>query len=300
MRTTLGLVLLLMAACDAVRPEDTSTIVVEAYLVAGLPVSSVHVRRTLPLSVPYPVDATTAVAGADVTITVANTPIAFQQTDSGYYAPRQRLETPDNAAIALRVNWAGERITATSRVPPRIRIDSVNVQRTEKPVRGLILDALLIDPVILDSLGVDSLRIGAQETNLYLVEATVHWTVDFIGLQPDSAWWIRTHLAPALETGGLAEDYFLRTEQVQLERDTDARSARHRYWSGVYAVPVESADAPIPAHALRISLLRSPYEYAQFVTGRSSPADREPPSNVIGARGIFTGLAVDSVVVLVE
>lgn len=300
MRTTLGLLLVLMAACDAVRPEDTSTIVVEAYLVAGMPVPGVHVRRTLPLSVPYPIDATTAVSGADVTITVADTPIAFQQTDSGYYAPGQHLETPDNAAIALQVNWAGERITATSRVPPRIRIDSVNVQRTDRPVRGLILDALLIDPVILDSLGVDSLRIGAQETNLYLVEVTVHWTVDSSELQADSTWWIRTHLAPALETGGLAEDYFLRTEQVQLERDTDSRTAWHRYWSGVYAVPVESEDAPIPVHNLRVSLLRTPYEYAQFVTGRSSPQDREPPSNVVGARGIFAGLAMDSLVVLVQ
>ena len=300
MRTRIFPLLLLLAGCDAVRPEDTSHVVVEAYVTAGEPAGRIRLWRPLPLNAPYPFDATTGIDDADVAVIIGEAALAYTHSDPGHYTPNRLLVTPEYARLDLRINRLGERITATSLVPPRIKIDSTRVERSARPVRGLILDSLLIDPIILDSLGVDSLRVGAQEANIYLVEATLHWTVQFREQEADSTWWVRTHLDPDLETGGRTDEYFLRTEQVQRERQAASRSPGHRYWSGVYAVPVESPDAPMPTHNLRLSLVRSPPEYARFVAGRSSPGDREPPTNVIGARGIFTGLALDSVVVLVE
>ncbi|MDE2835523.1 MAG: DUF4249 family protein [Bacteroidota bacterium] len=294
------LLLLLLAGCDAVRPEDTSHVVVEAYVIAGEPAGQIRLWRSLPLDAPYPFDASTGVDDADLSVIIGEAALAYSQTDPGQYTPNRRLVIPEYARLNLQVNTLNERITATSGVPPRIQIDSIRVKRSVRPVRGLILDSLLIDPTVLDSLGVDSLRVGAQEANIYLVEATLHWTVQFIEQEADSAWWVRTHLAPDLESVGRTDEYFLRTEQVQRERQAASNSPGHRYWSGVYAVPVESPDAAIPVHRLRLSLVRSPPEYARFVAGRSSPGDREPPTNLIGARGIFTGLAMDSVVVRVE
>lgn len=300
MRIRLGLLLLLLASCDTVHPEDTSHIVIDAYMFADEPVPEVRLWRSIPLSAPYPFDASTAIDDAHVRVTVGDMPITFAQTQPGRYAPELGHVSPEYASLALHVDWQGTSITAQSRVPPRIRIDSVSVSRSEQAVRGLILDSLLIDPVILDSLGVDSLRVGAEESFVYLVEATMHWTVGFREVEQDSAWWVRTQLAPTLDARGFTDEYFLRSEQIQRERQAATRSPGHRYWSGVYAVPVDASDAPMPPHELRISLVRSPQEYARFVAGRSSPKDREPPTNVSGARGIFTGLSLDSLVVPVE
>lgn len=300
MRIRVWLLLVLLASCDTVHPEDTSHIVIDAYMFADEPVPAVRLWRSIPLSAPYPFDAATAIDDADVSILVGNIPITFVQTQPGRYSPEISLVSPEYAPLALHVNWQGTSITAQSRVPPRIRIDSTSVNRSERAVRGLILDSLLIEPVILDSLGVDSLRVGAEESFVFLVEATIHWTVSFREVDQDSAWWVRTQLAPTLDAGGLTDEYFLRSEQVQREHQAATQSPGHRYWSGVYAVPVEAPDALMPAHELRISLVRSPQEYARFVAGRSSPRDREPPTNVSGARGIFTGLSLDSLVVLVE
>ena len=301
MNCRLVLIAILIAGCDSVQPEDTSQIVVEAFLIAGETVPEIRLWRTAPIGAPYRYDASTAVNDATMSLMVGDQTLSYVPANEGRYSPMNEVVTPPYAPLDLLVTWAGQRIEASSRVPPLITIDSLHINRSELPVRGLLLDSLLLGPVALDSLGTqDSLRTGAQEGYLYLVEASLHWTVDFREVEADSAWWIRAHLAPDLETSGQAEDYFLRTQQLQRERTANSLAPGHRYWSGVYAVPVEAADVAMPRHLLRVSLVRSPYDYARFVAGRSSPGDREPPSNVAGARGIFTGLALDSMVVVVQ
>ena len=62
----------------------------------------------------------------------------------------------------------------------------------------------------------------------------------------------------------------------------------------------EVFDAPLPAHHLKASLIRSGADYARFASSRDAPERREPITNVEGGLGIVAGVSVDSLVVAVS
>ena len=89
-------------------------------------------------------------------------------------------------------------------------------------------------------------------------------------------------------------DFFLLPGQILRERTATRAGSEQRTWTGVYAVPVESKDAALPAHTLRVAVLRSGQDYARFATSRDAPDQREPQSNITGGLGIVAGVSVDS------
>ena len=294
--------LLLWARCDTVVPEEEALLVVEAFVDADEPLPTIRLWQTRSLGRNYPFDATTAVSDAEVALLLGATQVPYRPLDGepGRYGPAASQPVPGRLALAFEAAWRGQRATAQSTVPPPLALDSVRVDVPDEPVDGIILDSLFIDPVQLDSLQLDSLRTGAEQGLVYLVEVTLWWTVDFAEIGPDSAYWIRTQLKPFLPTRPTFDDFFLRPEQILRERETAHHAQGRRSWTGVYAVPVETRQTPLPPHPLRVSIIRSGQDYARFVSSRDDPERREPASNVAGAIGIFAGLSVDSVRVQVE
>ena len=294
--------LLLWARCDTVAPEEGALLVVEAFVDADEPLPAIRLWQTRSPGQSYPFDATTAVSDAEVALVLGATQVSYQPLDGqpGLYGPAVSQPVPGRVPLTFEAAWRGQRATAQSTVPPTLKLDSVRVNVPEDPVDGIILDSLFIDPIQLDSLQLDSLRTGAVRGLVYLVEVTLWWTVDFAEVGPDSAYWIRTQLKPFLPTRPTFDDFFLRPEQILRERAATHHVQGRRSWTGVYAVPVDTREEPLPPHALRASIIRSGQDYARFVSSRDDPERREPVSNVAGAIGIFAGLSVDSVRVQVE
>ncbi len=290
------------ARCDTVAPEESAVLVVEAFVDAGAPLPAIRLWQTRPLSQAYPFDASTAVSDAEVRVGLDGAQVAYQPLDAqpGFYGPDRPQMVTDRVPLAFEATWQGQRITAQSLVPPALRLDSIRVNVPDEPVDGIILDSLFIDPVLVDSLQFDSLRTGAEEGLVYLVEVTLWWIIDYPEVGSDSAYWIRTQLRPQLPTSPTFDDFFLRPEQIFRERNTTRDALGRRKWTGVYAVPVETRETPLPPHPLRVSIIRSGQDYARFVSGRDDPERREPASNVEGAIGIFAGLSLDSLRVQVE
>ncbi len=296
--------LLLWSRCDTLAPEQEGLLVVEAFFDAGRPLPVIRLWRTLPLDQPYPFDAATAVADAEVTLRLDGERIAYRPVagQPGRYLPEAAptRPVPPRTRLVVEALWQGQRALAESLVPPAVTLDSIRVEVPDDPVDGIILDSLFIDPVKLDSLQLDSLRTGAQQGLVYLVEVTLWWRVDFAEVGADSAYWIRTQLKPFLPTRPTFDDFFFRPEQILRERRTVHDAQGRHAWTGVYAVPVERRDEPLPPHPLRVALIRSGEDYARYAASRNDPERRQPASNVQGAIGIVAGLSVDSLRVQVE
>ena len=290
----------LWAACDSVQPEITEHLVVESYARAGGPLPAVRLRRTLPLEQPYPTGETSAAAGATVNVTIGGAQFDYAMGAPGLYEPVGDYLVEARAVMALDITWQGNRALATTRVPPPLTVNSVEVAPEDEPLSGLLLDSLFLDRSENDTLSFYSLRTGVTEGFVYLVEVTVHWHVEYAEDGPDGEYWVRTQLRPYLDNRTRLDEYFLRPEQLLREAQIARDPTGLRTWTGVYAVPVASADASMPAHRLRIALVRGTQAYAQFVSGTGSPKHREPPTNMEGALGIFAGISVDSVSVVVE
>ena len=290
------------ARCDTITPEEEALLVVEAFVDAEKPLPTIRLWQTRPLGQRYPFDAGTAVVDAEVALQLGPTQILYTPLDGqpGFYGPTRPQMVSARMPLVFEAAWQGQQATASSAVPPTLTLDSIRVAVPDEPVDGIILDSLFIDPALVDSLQFDSLRTGAQAGLVYLVEVTLWWAVDFQEIGPDSAYWIRTQLKPRLLASPTFDDFFLRPEQIFRERDTARDAAGRRHWTGVYAVPVETRQTPLPPHALRVSIIRSGQDYARFVSGRDDPERREPASNVEGAIGIFAGLSIDSLRVQVE
>ena len=294
--------LVVLARCDTVVPQEGVLLVVEAFVDADKPLPTIRLWQTRPLGQAYPFDAATAVLDAEVALVLGATQVAYRPLEGqpGRYGPATSQLVPPRAPLTFEATWRDQRATARSTVPPRLTLDSVGVVAPEEPVDGIILDSLFIDPIQLDSLQLDSLRTGAVRGLVYLVEVTLWWTVDFAEVGPDSAYWIRTQLKPFLPTRPTFDDFFLRPEQILRERETTLHIHGRRSWTGVYAVPVDTRQTPLPPHPLRVSIIRSGQDYARFVSSRDDPERREPASNFEGAIGIFAGLSLDSLRVQVE
>jgi hypothetical protein len=105
--------------------------------------------------------------------------------------------------------------------------------------------------------------------------------------------WVRAELNPSAAFSSSVVDFFLQPVEVDREVDFPATSTG-REWTGVYAVSVDAVDDPLPEHALTVALARGDSAFASFATSRTDPERREPVSNVDGAVGIATALALDT------
>lgn len=281
--------LLLFARCDLVEPGDEQQLVVEAFFVSGEPLAPLTLRATRSL------DDTTATpaTGAEITLQLDEQPVDYHPMgDSpGQYAPDTAMVVPADAEFALTAQWQGQTATVSGTVPRPLTIEDVQVDVPREPVEAILVD----------SLRRDSLDIPAEQGYIYPIEVTVSWSADFPGIEPDSTYWIRTQLKPYefSSASSTVVDYFLQPEEVFRE-STAPRSDGRRHWTGVYAVPVDEDDDPLPEHQLRVSLVRSGAEYAAFATSRDDPERREPISNVQGGIGIAAAIALDSTRVAVE
>ncbi len=292
-RRSLVLVLAVLGGCDAVQPDTPSLLVVEAFVTAEQPLPEIVLRRTASLREPYPLDLSTAATDAQLELRMQDMRIAYSMQDAGKYKPMEPVTAVPGAELGLKVHWDNQTVTAESQIPPPVSLDSAKISISDAPVLGLSLGSVFIDPFSADSLGMESFGTGAREELVYLVEATLYWT----GGIGDNDWWMRTQLRPNLGQNQRLNNYFLSPEVIQPETDIPFVRVSQRSWSGAYAVPVKSTTDQVPAHKLRISLVRSTQAYASFVSGRSNPGEREPPSNILGGAGIFAGLAIDTLTI---
>lgn len=296
-RTALGsaalLLVLLAGACDAVEPGGAGVLVVEGFLDAHKALPALTLRQTQPLGLPYD-SARSAVSDAEVELDLGGQQVhyAADPAHPGRYTPRLGIVVPARAAFTLRIRWDGGVTTAEGTVPPPVHVADVLLDIPSAPVPAVLLDSLLLRPLVLDSLQFDSLGTGAQQGFVYPIEVTVTWEDNLTAA--DSLFWVRTQLRPDLDATSGILTFFLRPEQVVRERALPRTNGR-RQWTGVYAIPVEDAGAPLPPHRLKVSLLRSGADYARYATSRDAPLRREPRSNIAGGTGIMAGISVDSV-----
>lgn len=273
---------LVWAGCDVVEPVDDSILVVEGFLTTGAPLPQVRVQRTLLPGASFsPKDA--AIVDAKIELEVAGNKVDYhaEKDRPGIYAPDPSdVEPRAGADYLFRARWHDEAIETRGILPEEIGIAGVDVSIPDEPVAAVFLDSL--------SLG-DSLATGAYTGFIYPVEVEVRWSASEVD---DS--WLRLQLKPYAAVSSSVIDLFLKSDAIVREADQEAGKAGERLWRGVYAVGVPDADAPMPDHQLRVSIVRSGEDYARFAASRDAPDRREPISNLDGAVGIFTAIAVDS------
>ncbi len=292
------IVIIFLAGCDAIQPENTSLLVVEAFVMSEQLLPEIILRQAAPLQDPYQLDPSTAVIGAQVGLTLQDVLIPYLVQRPGVYAPLDSMTAMPGESLTLNVQWEDQLITAQTRIPPLISLDSIEISVSDTPIPGLLLDSLFIDPTQIDSLGIRALGTGAREGLVHIVWATVYWE-DHTGNDGDN-WWIRMQLLPTLTQDQRLSNYFLSSEVLQPEEDVPFIDTNRRFWSGSYAIPVASQIDQLPEHGLRISIVRCTEAYADFVSQSSNPGEYEPPSNILGGRGIFAGLAVDTLTVNIK
>lgn len=279
---------LALTACDSALPDDPPlTLVVEGFIDTGKPMPAIRLSRTTSVSAPYDPRAA-AIDDAAVSVSMGSHifDYAVDPGRPGVYRPVSESGTVAEAgeSFALDVRWDGDRASTGGIIPPSIHLRSVGVVVPDEPVSAVLLDSLMLS---------DSLALGAYEGFIYPIEVSVTW--DASADQPDESW-IRAQLRPYSDFSSPVVDLFLQSEAIFREGDADSTSddARTRTWTGVYAVGVGAADAPLPEHALRVAVIRSGRDYARYASTLGTPERREPLSNLTGAVGIFAAISVDS------
>jgi hypothetical protein len=273
---------LALAGCDAAQPSEPGTLVVEAFVRTGEPLDALTLRQTQPLGRPGDSTAT----GADVRLTLGGEAVPYRAAGpSGRYVPAPgggRVAQP-GTPFALQVDWNGQQATAAGRIPPPIRLDTALVRAPDEPV----------STVLVDSLRLDSLDVPAEQGYIYPVEVELAWQAPAGASTLEGGRWIQARLNPSSLFSSRVIDFFLQPAATFREPAARAGPGRARRWEGVYAVPADSATAPLPPHRLRIGLVRADSAYARFVRTRDASDQRAPDGNVRGALGIASGVAVD-------
>lgn len=286
-----GLVLGL-ARCDwSTTPVEEESLVVEAFLETGRPLPPILLRRTRPLQADtdsLPARAT----GAQVTVELDDALHPYEEAPGtpGRYRPTTEAVVPPGTPWRLTVRWEGDTARARGETPAPIDIREVCVDVPDAPARA----------VQVDSLRRDSLDIPADLGFIYPMDVTVRWAGEQAGPRADANTWVRTQLRPdATPFPSEVVKFFLQPAEVRRE-DTYVQRDGAYQWRGVYAVPVDSAGAPVPRHNVTTALVRGDTAFAAFAQTRTDPDRREPISNVEGGLGIATVVSVDSLVRSVE
>jgi len=274
-----------LGGCDwSSAPVEDDALVVETFLETGRPLPTVDLRRTRPLAVPD--DSVTGATGATVVLEMDGTTYTYEARGrAGRYSPVIAPAVPPGVPWQLRVEWNGTTASARGTTPSPIAVTEVCVDVPDAPVRA----------VQVDSLRRDSLDIPADVGYIYPVDVTVRWEGAGPASAPDTSTWVRAQLRPdATPFPSEVVEFFLQPAEIRRE-DAYPRRGETARWRGVYAVPVDSGAAPLPRHTLNTALVRGDTAFAAFAQTRTDPDRREPISNVTGALGIATAVAVDSV-----
>ncbi len=286
----------ILSACDSALPPVHTALVVEAFIEVEAPLPMIHLRETRPVDEPFSPDATAA-ENIAVTVWLGDQASEYVQEAEGHYGPVNTLMANALATARIEARWDGQVITGSTVIPPPLVLDSVRIQVPDTPVDGIIVGDAFIDASLTDTLRLDSLRTGAVRGLVYVIEVHAFWNS---GTTVEGEYWIHTRLEHELQGSGRLDDIFLRPEALVEEAQIELDGLGRRTWTGVYAIPVEMRETPVPPHELRVAIVRSTREYAQFVAGTGDPMRREPPSNLNGGLGIIAGVSVDSIVVWVE
>lgn len=280
-----------LVGCDwGPEPADRESLVVEAFIETGRPPPTLVLRQIRPLDAAED-PAADAATGAEVMLTIDGETVPYDEAphQSGRYKPTGSVDSVSaRVPWTLDVRWSGERARAHGSTSSSIRAAEVCVRVPDEPVRA----------VRVDSLRRDSLDIPAERGYIYLIDVTARWTPGDPGAGggPDTTQWVRTQLRPdTSQFSSRLVDRFLQPVEVRRE-DRFREVGDTRQWTGVYAVPVDSSTAPLPRHRLTTAVVRGDSAFGDFARSRTDPDLREPISNVEGALGIATAVAVDSLV----
>lgn len=270
--------------CDLAGPVERHSLVVEAFLKTGEELPTITLRHTRPVGAPGD-SVSEGAMGADVQLHLDETRISYVPADDrpGRYVP----DTTDGSVSEgvdweLTAEWQGETARASGTTPPPIEVTQVCVDVPETPVEA----------VHIDSLRRDSLDIPAEQGYIYPVDVTVRWPAAELASDVDTSHWVRAQL-PAATFSSEFIGLFLQPAEVRRE-DQFEQQRDERQWQGVYAVPVEDEEDPLPRHRLTVALTRGDSSFAAFARSRTDPERRDPISNVEGGIGIATAVAVDS------
>jgi len=268
-----------LLGCDWTGPGARETLVVEAFLETRRPLPTIVLRRTQPLSAGD--SAARWATGADLSLRLNGTQVPYAAAERpGRYVPAATDTVTAAAPWRLQVRWNGETARAAGTTPPPLRLTEVCVDVPSEPVRA----------VEVDSLRRDSLDIPARRSFIYPIEVEVRWA----GPEDPASYWVRTRLRPdTTQFESRLVGRFLQPADVRPEARF-GRNGSERRWRGVYAVPVDSASAPLPAHRLVSVAARGDSAFGAFARTRTDPDLREPVSNVEGGLGIATAVAIDS------
>jgi hypothetical protein len=270
-----------LARCDwTTEPAPEQSLVVEAFLETGRPLSVLTLRQTQSLSSPDSLEA--PATGAEVTLVLGDEAVSYTEAAPGRYAPDTSLVVPPQTSWRLTVRRNGTTARAEGTTPPPVGVQEVCVDVPDDPVRA----------VQVDSLRRDSLDVPADQGYLYPIDVTVQWANPSPAVA--ATYWVRAQLRPdASSFPSEVVEFFLEPAVIQREDRFDRR-ADARQWEGVYAVPVDSSEAPLPEHDLTTALVRGDTAFASFAQTRTDPDRREPLSNVDGALGVALAISVDS------
>lgn len=286
LRAVLVAVLILATTrCDLVEPTDGSALVVEAFLESGEPLPTVTLRQTRDLQDPVPPTDSLADAAMGATLRIAidgDTVTYLPGEVAGTYEPARPVVVQPGASFFLDVEWEDERATASGRVPAPIDIRRACLTIPTTPVRAILVD----------SLRRDSLDIPAEQGFIFPVDASVDWGENSVAEDA----WVRAGLQPSSNFSSGIVELFLQPTEVNREPTFLVSPAGpERQWTGVYAVSAADSTDPVPAHRITVSLTRGDSAFASFASSRTDPERREPVSNVDGAIGIATAIALDTI-----
>lgn len=293
-----ALFIFVLCSCDTVQPVQEGTLVIEAYFDAGRPLPAVRVGRTQSLSTPLS-ETGASVSDATVLLILSGVTIEYIPVpdSAGTYRPLPTAplsRVPALATFILSVETDQELATVAGMIPPRIRIENVSLSIPDEAIEAILVNTL--------DLGLDSLDLGlnAQQGFIYPIQVTVDWTSPDAPINTPTDYWIQTRLDPLERFSSSLIDFFLLPEQILPESSFEIDLLGRRRWTGVYAIPVDDRNTPVPTHELKISILRSDQLFARFATSRTDPGQREPITNVVGGLGFVGGVSIDSVRVHIE
>lgn len=275
-----------VARCDwTTEPVEEESLVVDAFITTGHPLPSVTLRQTSPLNVSRE-EPRDAASDGEVELTLDGRRIVYRELGPkpGEYVPLTDTVVPPRVRWELTAQWNGETARARGRTPSPIHMSEVCVDVPAAPSEA----------VQVDSLRRDSLDIPADQGFLYPIDVTVQWEESLPTPGADTTYWVRGQLQPdAAPFSSDVVQFFLEPAVIRRE-DRFSQIGPNRVWNGVYAVPVDSATAPLPRHRLRTALVRGDSAFAAFAQSRTDPDRREPISNVNGGLGVALAVAVDS------
>jgi len=288
----------IVTGCDSVQPSRVGTLVLQAYFESGKPLPPIRITRTSTMSEPL-LSVSRGVTDADVDLVIDDVTVRYIPVadSAGFYRP----ELPTLISIVrpfaqflLTVRAGTDQASAFGSIPPRILLSDVSVRVPDEAIEAILIDTL---DIAIDSL---DLALNTQHGFIYPVQVTLAWqSLDF-DVRTENEFWVETRLAPVTSFSSSPIAFSLLPPQVLPEISLQPDDTGVLVWNGVYAITVEFADTPVPAHALKVSLLRGDRSFALFESSRDNPERREPVSNVRGGIGFVGGISLDTLRIVVE